>query len=107
MSSDQSFFQFSNSIRQLSAPIKSTNFVISESKIVMALLNGLPEEFNPLISALDSIDEDETKVKFEFAKSRLTQEEQRIIRRTQSAQAKSETAALLYTRPGNSSRHCG
>ena len=83
------------------------NVEISGSEMAIALLNGLPEEYNALISALDAIDEDETKLKFEFIKSRVIQEEQRIIMHTQSAQAKSETAAVLSIHPGNSSRDGG
>ena len=73
----------------------------------MALLNGLPEEYNALISALDAIDEEETELKFEFIKSRVIQEEQRIVTRAKSSQEKSETAALLTTRQGNSNRKGG
>ena len=40
--------------------------------MAMALLNGLPEEYNALISALDAIDGDESKLNFEFIKSRIT-----------------------------------
>ena len=54
--------------------------------MVMALVNGLPEEYNALISALDAIDEEETKLKFEFIKSRIKQEKQRIPERAKSAQ---------------------
>ena len=39
----------------------------------MALLNGLPEEYNALVSALDAIDKDQTKLKFEFIRSRVMQ----------------------------------
>ena len=83
------------------------NVEISESEMAMAPLNGLPEEYNALVSALDAIDEDETKLKFEFIMSRVIQEEQRIAMRTKSAQEKSETAALLTTRQGNSNRNGG
>ena len=107
MSPDESVLQFYNRIRQLSATLKSMNVETSESEMAMALLNGLPEEYNALISALDAIDEDETELKFEFIKSRVIQEEQRIAVRTKSAQEKSETAALLTTRQGNSSRNGG
>ena len=56
---------------------------------------------------MDAIDEDETKLKFKFIKSRVIQEEQRIVMRTKSAQEKSETAALLTTHPCSSSRNGG
>ncbi len=58
------------------------NVMISESEMAMALSNGLPEECNSLISAHDAIDEDETKLKFEFIKARIMQEEQHIAMRS-------------------------
>ena len=97
MNIDESVLQFANRIRQLASTLKSMNVVISESEMAMALLNGLPEEYNALISALDAIDEDETKLKFEFIKSRAMQEEQRISMRAKSAQEKSEAAALVMS----------
>ena len=78
----------------------------------MALLNSLSEEYNALISALDAIDEDETKLKFEFINSRIMQKERRIKMRTKSPQEKAETDALSTTQQyanGRNSRrlpHC-
>ena len=95
MNNDESVLQFANRIRQLANTLKSMNVVISESEMAMALLNGLPEEDDALSSALDAIDEDETKLKFEFIKFRIMQEEQRISMRAKSAQEKSEDAALV------------
>ncbi len=80
----------------------AVNVTISECEMAMALLNGLPEECNALISALDAIDEDETKLRFEFIKTRIMQEEQRITMRSKSAIAKSESAALLSNQPARS-----
>ncbi len=108
MNADESVLQFANRIRQLAATLKSMNVVISESEMAMALLNGLPDEYNALISALDAIDEDETKLRFEFIKTRIIQEEQRIAMRYQSAIAKSESAALFSNQPSrdnNQSSH--
>ena len=102
MNVDESVLQFANRIRQLAATLKSMNVVISESEMAMALLNGLPEEYNALISALDAIDEDETKLKFEFIKSRIMQEEQRISMRAKSAQEKSDAAALVMNQSSQS-----
>jgi hypothetical protein len=95
MNSEESVLQFSNRIRQLAATLKSMNVEISESEMAMALLNGLPDDYNALISALDAIDEDETKLHFDFIKARIMQEEQRIGMRNKSAQDKAETAALI------------
>ena len=61
----------------------------------MALLNGLPEEYNSQTSALDAIDEDETKLKFEFIKSRVIEEEQRIVMRSKLAQENPKLRLLL------------
>ncbi len=94
-SPEESILQFANRIRLLAATLKSMNVVISGSEMAMALLNGLPEEYNALISALDAIDEDESELDFDFIKSRIMQEEQRISIRNKSALAKSEAAALL------------
>jgi len=111
MSTDESVLRFANRIRQLAATLKSMGVEISESEMAMALLNGLPDEYNALISALDAIDENETELKFEFIKSRVMQEEQRIQMRTKSAHAKSETAALLSNQsksrgPGRRRPYC-
>ena len=51
MRDSESVLQFSNHIRQLAATLKSMSVSISENEIAMALLNGLPEEYNALISA--------------------------------------------------------
>lgn len=104
MNSNESVLQFSNRIRHLAATYKSMSVLISESEMAMALLNGLPDEYNALISALDAIDEDESELDFGFIKSRVMQEEQRISMRAQSAQVKSETAALLTNQPYSSNR---
>ena len=95
MNTDESVLQFANRIRQLAATLKSMNVIISEGEMAMALLNGLPEEYYALIGALDAIDEVETKLKFEFIKSRIIQEEQPISMSAKSAQEKSEAAALV------------
>ena len=97
MQDTESVLKFANRIQQLATALKSMNVTISESEIAMALLNGLPEEYNVLISALDAIDEDETKLKFEFIKSRTMQEEQAIFTRTESALEKSGSAASIST----------
>ncbi len=110
MNSGESILQFCNRINHLAASLKSMNVQISESEKAMALLNGLPEEYNALITALDAVDEREGELDFDFIKSRVMQEEQRIAIRTDSARAKSEAAALLashpppHSRPGGPSR---
>ena len=107
----ESALQFSNRIRQLAATLKSMNVTIDESEMAMALLNGLPEAYDPLISALDAISGEEETLKFDHVKSRVMQEEQRINIRVSQAATKADTAALLSTQrpPGRERpkcRHC-
>ena len=53
--------------------------------MAMALLNRLPQEYNPLISSLDAVEDDDRELDWESVKSRIMQEEKRINMRTQSA----------------------
>lgn len=81
--------QFAYRIRLLDATLKSMDVEISESEMIMALLNGLPNDYSALISALDVIDDNELELKWKFVKARILQEEQRITTRNDSALAKS------------------
>ena len=74
------------------------NVEICDNEMPMSLLNGLPEEYDALIGVLDAINDDESKLNFEFVKSRVIKEAQRINMRTKSAQDKAKTAALLSKR---------
>ncbi len=87
--------QFSNRIRQLASTLKSMNVTIDDAEMAMAMLNGLPEAYDPLISALDAISGEDETLKFDYVKSRVMQEEQRIDIRTGQAAAKAESAALI------------
>ncbi len=104
MEENESVLKFANRIRQLAASLKAMNVDIPQSEMAMALLNGLPQEYNALISALDAVDDDDTELDWEFVKSRIMQEEQRINMRTQSALKKSETSGLVSKQL--SSNHC-
>ncbi len=55
MKETETLLQFSNRIRPLSMTLKSMSVNIDESEMAMALLNGLPDQFHPLISALDAL----------------------------------------------------
>ena len=52
---NESVLIFFNRIRQLASTLKSMSVEIGGSKIPMALLNGLREEYSSLISALDAL----------------------------------------------------
>lgn len=97
MSAEESVLLFSNCIRQYAAILKAMDVPISDSEMSMALLNGLADEFNSIISALDAVDDGEDSLDWELIKSRIMQEEQRIRMRTRSSITKCEAAALLST----------
>ena len=82
--------QFSNRICQLAATLKSMDVTINSAEMAMALLSGLPEAYDPLISALDAIIGEEESLEFDYVKSRVMQEEQRINIRTGQAVTKAE-----------------
>eukprot|EP00171_Calliarthron_tuberculosum_P003752 IDg3752t1 len=74
---DESISTFSSRVRQLAATLRSMGVILEESEMAMALLNGLPERFDGLISALDALGNDDKIFTFDFIKSRCVQEEQR------------------------------
>ncbi len=82
MEENEGILKFANRIRQLASVLKAMNVEISESEKAMALLNGLPEEYKSIITALDALDSKETELSWEHVKGRLLQEEQRINMRT-------------------------
>lgn len=100
----ESILQYANRLRQLAAILKSMNVDIDESEMAMAMLNGLPEAYDPLISAIDAIHGEDEKLKFDYVKSRIIQEEQRINTRTSQAAAKTEAAALAALAPATTPR---
>ena len=91
----ESALQFSNRIRQLASTLKSMKVTVDESEMAMALLNGLPETYDSLISALDALHGEEDDLRLDYVKSRVIQEEQRIENRIGQTHAKSEASALL------------
>lgn len=118
-SEGETILEFCNRIRQLASTLKSMNVTVQDCDMAMALLCGLPEQFDPLISALDAIGSEENELEFDHVKSRVLQEELRIGIRIAQATSKSETNALVSNHEnncvncniGNSSRpkcnHCG
>ena len=105
--------QFSNRIRQLAATLKAMDVSINDAEMAMAMLNGLPEAYDPLISALDAISGEDETLKFDYVKSRVMQEEQRIDIRAGQAATKAETAALVSNQMQHKRKrsivcsHCG
>lgn len=94
-SESETILQFSNRIRQLADTLKSMSVLIDDSELAMALLNGLPEQYDALISALDAVGNDDHTLSFDHVKARVMQEEQRMGMRHAAATVQSEAAALL------------
>ena len=66
MKGNESVLKFKNRIRQLAASLKAMNVDIPKCEMAMALLNGLPEEYTALISALDAVGDDDAELDREF-----------------------------------------
>lgn len=108
LSEGESVLAFASRVRQLAGTLKSMGVNIDDQEMAMTLLNGLPERFDGLISALDALGDDEKLFTFEFVKSRCQQEEQRHIQRDKDNLQRSETAALLArNRRKGMCKHCG
>jgi len=87
-SEDETILQFANRIRHLGSTLKSMNVIINENEMAMAFLNGLPDPYDSLISALDAVGNEESKLEFDHVKSRVMQEEQRMGMRIAAASSK-------------------
>ena len=115
MHDNEKILPFAARIRQMAATLKSMSINIEDSEMAMALLNGLRDRFDSLISALDASHTDDKQLTFELVQSRCLQEEQRHTQRDQDALKKSEAAALLATKFSKSRKfpnaetciHCG
>ena len=92
---DEKVLEFASRIRRLADTLKSMGVIVEDSEMAMALLNGLPDRFDGLISAIDALCTSEESFTFEFVKSRCTQEEHRQNIRIQESIEKSESQALL------------
>ena len=95
---NEKILAFAARIRQMAATLKSMSVTLEDSEMLIALLNGLPDRFDSLISALDASHTDDKHLTFELVQSRCLQEEQRHTQRDEDALKKSEAAALLATK---------
>lgn len=68
---DETVLQFANRIDKLAESMKSMAIDVPEYEQSMAFLNGLPQEYHALISALDTLAEDGTQLKWDLVKSRV------------------------------------
>lgn len=102
MSESEDVITFITRVRQLASSLKSMGVTIDNGEMAMAVLNGLPDRFDSLISALDALGNDDKVFTLDFVKSRVPQEEQRMGKREKENHIKAETAALLARRADGS-----
>lgn len=114
MKTNEKVSPFSACIRQIVATLKSMSVQIEDSEIAMALLNGLPDRFHNLISALDAAKIGDTKLSFELVQSQCLQKEQHHVQKDLDSLKMYESAALIATsaNPTRQStsetcKHCG
>ena len=108
MAESEKAMGFISRVRQLAADCKAMGVVIENQDIAMTVLCGLPQKYEHLIVAIDAVATDET-LTLDFVKSRLLQEEQRMIERGDVKPT--VDSALVHQRATPSQRpecgHCG
>eukprot|EP00171_Calliarthron_tuberculosum_P000627 IDg627t1 len=113
MQNGEKMLVYINRIRQMAATLKSMDVVIDDKEMAMAVLNGLPQRFETIITALDAIGDDDISFTFDKVRGRLLQEEKRFTMRESSSQS-TKSSALVHSVPSRSSSssskrctHCG
>ncbi len=91
MNSDEKILQFSNRIIHLAAKLKSMGVDVDDYERAMAFLNGIPERFSTLISALDALGTEDF-FGFDFVTSKALQKEARLDSRVESSTPFEESA---------------
>lgn len=67
-------------VRQLAADCKAMDVTVDDQEIAMTVLCGLPQKYEHLIFAIDAATDDKS-LTLDYVKSRLLQEEQRMVDR--------------------------
>lgn len=104
MLNQEKMLSYINRVRQLAAVLKTMGVDVDDKEIAMAVLNGLPEKYETLVTALDAIGDADVTFTLDIVKSRLLQEEQRANIRTMSHPVKGEPSAL-FNRTINKQTH--
>ncbi len=73
MLADERILACTNRIRQRASAEKSMGVEIDDKEMAMAVLNGLPERFNNIVSALDALGNENKNFSLEFVKRSLLQ----------------------------------
>lgn len=92
---------YTNRIRQLASVLKYVGRTIKDKEIAIGVLNGFPEHYDSLITALDTLGNGHETFSPEFVKRRRLQEEQHIQMRPDATKVKSEAAVLLTVQHNN------
>lgn len=98
MHDNEKVLAYINLVKQLAARLKCMDVDIDDKEMAMAVLNGLPEQFEGLIVALDALGNEEKTFTLDFVNSRLLQEEQRADMKDKSL-ATSHDSALINRTP--------
>lgn len=77
MRSDERILSYINRVRQMASVLESMGVEIEDKELAMAVLNGLPDRYQPIITALDAIDDEDDSFTLDKVRSRLLQEEKR------------------------------
>lgn len=104
MRNDEGVLPYINRVRQIASVLESMGVSIDDKEMAMAVLNGLPERFQSIITALDAIGDGDESFTLDKVRSCLLQEERRSSLR-ESCSSNSEAAALMNNSiPLNSKR---
>ena len=80
MADSEKIMAFISRVRQLASDCKAMGVSIDDQEIAMTVICGLPQKYEHLIVAIDAATDDES-LSLDFVKSRLLQEEQRLLER--------------------------
>ena len=110
MADSEKAMAFISRVRQLGADCKAMGVAIDDQEMAMTVLCGLPPKYEHLIVAIDAAADDKS-LSMDFVKSRLLQEEQRMLDRDDVKSA--ADAALVNKQHGAGGNdvvvcgHCG
>ena len=100
MNENEKMLTYVNRVRQLASTLKSMNAAVDDAEVAMATLNGLPEQYNELIVALDALGNG-SSLTTEFVMSKLLQQEKRIKLRLQAKSVSSVVKPESVARVNN------
>jgi hypothetical protein len=106
MAENDKALAFTSRFRQLAADCKAMEVKIDDTEMAMTVLCGLPQNYEHLIVAIDAAT-DNFNLSMDFVKSRLLQDEQRMLDRDKAMP--SHDAALINkpnTGGGGPCNHC-